>query len=161
MEKKSFVFYVSWNEAIKKMDNEQLRRFIDNLCKYAEGQEVILNDVVDEIMWSQVKPLLDHNEKKRQRRIENGRKGGAPTGNSNAEKKTDSEETTKNNLNQTKQTNSSVEGRRMMEEGRWKMEEGRGKMEEGRRLKVDVDVDGRMLKDADEGRRLKDELLKL
>jgi hypothetical protein len=131
MEKKSFVFYTSWNNAIKQMDEQQLRRFITNLCNYAEGTDVHLDGVVDEIMWSQVKPLLDYNEGKRQKRIENGRKGGAPVGNSNA---------TKNNLNQAKQANqakTSVEGRRMREEGRGMMEEGRGLKEEGRGMMVE------------------------
>lgn len=74
MQKKSFLFYVSWNEAIKKMDEQQLRRFIDNLCNYAEGKEINLNSLIDEDVWSQVQSLLDYNEKKRQRRIENNKK---------------------------------------------------------------------------------------
>jgi hypothetical protein len=132
MEKKSFMFYVSWNEAIKKMDETQLRRFINNLCNYAEGKEIIIDGLVDEIMWSQVKPLLDYNETKRQKRIENGKKGGAPTGNSNAEKKS---ETTKNNLNQTKQPKTSVEGRTMNDEGRTMNDEG-GKMDKVELVKL-------------------------
>jgi len=121
MDKKSFVFYVSWNDAIKKMDNEQLRRFIDNLCNYAEGQEVILNGIVDEILWSQVKPLLDHNENKRQRRIEGGKKGGL------AKASNDKQAVAGYSI-------PSVEGRGMKEEGRGMKEEGRGMKEEGRRM---------------------------
>jgi hypothetical protein len=76
MEKKSFKFYTSWNEAIKRMDEQQIRTFINNLCNYAEGKEVHLNGLMEEIMWSQVQPLLDYNEQMRQKKIENGRKGG-------------------------------------------------------------------------------------
>jgi hypothetical protein len=76
MEKKSFKFYTSWNDAIKKMDEQQVRTFINNLCNYAEGKEVQLNGLMEEIMWSQVQPLLDYNEQMRQKKIENGRKGG-------------------------------------------------------------------------------------
>jgi hypothetical protein len=132
MEKKSFVFYTSWNQAIQKMDEQQLRRFINNLCNYAEGNEVHLDGIVDEIMWSQVKPLLDHNETKRQRRIEGGRKGGLA-------KPTNDKHT------QAGLSILSVEGRgkKVDDEGRRMMEEGRGMMEEGRRLKVDVDVEGK------------------
>ncbi len=134
MEKKSFVFYVSWNEAIKKMDDQQLRRFINNLCNYTEGKEINLDGLIDEIMWSQVKPLLDHNETKRQKRIEGGRKGGLAKA---------------SNLQDATAGYSipSVEGRRMKEDVDV---EGRGMKEdvEGRGLKVDVDVDV-------EGRRLK------
>jgi hypothetical protein len=125
MEKKSFVFYTSWNQAIQKMDEQQLRRFINNLCNYAEGNEVHLDGIVDEIMWSQVKPLLDHNETKRQRRIEGGRKGGLA-------KPTNDKHT------QAGLSILSVEGR-----GKKVDDEGRRMMEEGRRLKVDVDVEGR------------------
>jgi hypothetical protein len=119
MEKKSFVFYTSWNQAIQKMDEQQLRRFINNLCNYAEGNQVHLDGIVDEIMWSQVKPLLDHNETKRQKRIENAKKGGLA-----------------------KATNSSNSKQNLLEYTPASVE-GRGMMEEGRRLKVDVDVEGR------------------
>jgi len=131
MDKKSFVFYVSWNEAIKKMDEKQLRQFINNLCNYAEGKEVHLEGLIDEIMWSQVKPLLDHNETKRQKRIEGGRKGGLAKA---------------SNLQDATAGYSipSVEGRRLKED-----DEGRRLKEddEGRRLKEDVDVEGRKLKE--------------
>jgi hypothetical protein len=149
MEKKSFVFYCSWNEAIKKMDEKQIRLFISNLCNYAEGQPVTFDGLVDEIMWSQVKPLLDHNENKRQKRIEGGKKGGL------AKASNDKQAVAGYSL-------PSVEGRGMMEEGKkdegkkdegkkdegkkveGKKVEGRGMMVEGKKdegKKVDVDMD--------------------
>ena len=130
MQKKSFVFYTSWNEAIKKMDENQLRRFIDNLCNYAEGKELTFNGLVDEIMWTQVKPLLDHNENKRQKRIENGKKGGLA-------KASNSSNTKQNVANEDLL---SVEGRRMMVEGK----KDEGKKDEGKKdvgKKVDVRMD--------------------
>jgi len=144
MEKKSFVFYTSWNNAIKQMDEQQLRRFITNLCNYAEGTDVHLDGVVDEIMWSQVKPLLDYNEGKRQKRIENGKKGGLA--------KASALEYAKQNV--VESSGVSEEGRRMKEEGRGLKEEGRGMMVEGRRKKVEgkkvegkkVDVEGLLSK---------------
>jgi hypothetical protein len=122
MEKKSFVFYCSWNEAIKKMDEKQIRLFINNLCNYAEGQPVTFDGLVDEIMWSQVKPLLDHNENKRQKRIEGGKRGGL------AKASNDKQAIASHSI-------PSVEGRGMMEEGK-KVE---GKKVEGK--KVDVEID--------------------
>jgi hypothetical protein len=122
MEKKSFVFYVSWNEAIKKMDEKQIRLFITNLCNYAEGQPVTFDSLVDEIMWSQVKPLLDHNENKRQKRIEGGKKGGL------AKASNDKQAITGYSI-------PSVEGRWMMEEG--KKDEGKkveGKKDDGKKV---------------------------
>jgi len=117
MEKKSFVFYCSWNEAIKKMDEKQIRLFINNLCNYAEGQPVTFDGLVDEIMWSQVKPLLDHNENKRQKRIEGGKRGGL------AKASNDKQAIASHSI-------PSVEGRGMMEEGK-KVE---GKKVEGKKV---------------------------
>jgi hypothetical protein len=124
MEKKSFMFYTSWNEAIKKMDEQQLRSFITNLCNYAEGNSVTLDGLVDEIMWSQVKPLLDYNETKRQKRIESGKKGGLAKASilSNA----------KQNL--VDYSIPTEEGRGMKEEGRRLKVEGREKKEEGKKV---------------------------
>ena len=134
MEKKSFMFYTSWNEAIKKMDEQQLRRFITNLCNYAEGNSVTLDGLVDEIMWSQVKPLLDYNETKRQKRIESGKKGGLAKASilSNAKQNLVDYSIPTEEGREKKE-----EGRGMKEEGREKKEEGRGMKEEGRRLKVE------------------------
>jgi hypothetical protein len=129
MDKKSFVFYTSWNEALKDMNDTQVRNFINNLCNYAEGKEVLITDLSEKILWSQVKPLLDHNETKRQKRIENGRKGGlSKTINTN---QTQVDLSTLNSTNQTQVDLS-------------------GPTEEGRRMMVDVDVE-------DDGRRLKED----
>ena len=98
MEKKSFKFYTSWNEAIKKMDEQQVRTFINNLCNYAECKEIQLNGIMEEIMWSQVQPLLDYNEGMRQKKIENGRKGGI----AKSEKKSDGNQGLPNLPNSTK-----------------------------------------------------------
>jgi len=77
MEKKnSFKFYVSWNDALDKMDEPRVRRFLKNLCNHCEGKDIQLVDVLDEVFWSQVEPLLNYNEGLRQKRIANGKKGG-------------------------------------------------------------------------------------
>jgi hypothetical protein len=149
MEKKSFVFYTSWNEAIKQMDEQQLRRFITNLCNYAEGADVHLDGVVDQIMWSQVKPLLDYNEGKRQKRIESGKKGGL----AKASILQDAKQNVANSsiLEDAKQSEVdssmlSVEGRRMKDDGRRMKVEGRGMMDEGKKVEgKKVDVEGKMV----------------
>lgn len=74
--KNSFKFYVSWNDALDKMDEPRVRRFLKNLCNHCEGKEIILQDILDEVFWSQVEPLLNYNEGLRQKRIANGKKGG-------------------------------------------------------------------------------------
>ena len=132
MEKKSFVFYVSWNDAIKELNEQQVRNFINNLCNYAEGKDVVLNDLTERILWSQTQPLLDYNEGKRQKRIENGRKGGLSKTTTTKQTEVDL-----SGLNSTKQNE--VDLTTLSEEGRRMMDEGRGMMVEGRRLKDEVE----------------------
>jgi|694.fasta_scaffold47907_5 hypothetical protein len=127
MDKKSFVFYISWNEAIKQMNEQQVRNFINNLCNYAEGKDVVLNDLTEKIMWSQTQPLLDYNEGKRQKRIENGRKGGLS-------------KVSNTKQNEVDLTPLSEEGRRMMDDGRRLKEEGRGMNVEGSILRQEFDI---------------------
>ncbi len=101
------------------MDDVELRRFINNLCNYAEDKPIDLPTRIDQMVWNDVVEVLNHNETKRQATVEKrrlaGLKGGAPVGNTNAQKKTEVEETTKNNQNnqmvekQTKQPEKSKE----------------------------------------------------
>ncbi|MEY4334832.1 MAG: hypothetical protein RLZZ196_3582 [Bacteroidota bacterium] len=114
MEKKRFLFYTSWRKNIDMMDDVELRRFINNLCNYAEDKQIDLPTRIEQMVWNDVVEVLNHNETKRlktiEKRSEAGKKGGAPVGNTNAQKKTDVDETNKNNQNnqmvelQTKQT---------------------------------------------------------
>ena len=129
MEKKSFVFYISWNEAIKEMNEQQVRNFINNLCNYAESKDVVLNDLTERILWSQTQPLLDYNEGKRQKRIENGRKGGLSKGTPTNQNQVDL--TPLNSTNQTEDNSTPL-----TEEGRGLKEEGRGLKEEGSMLSI-------------------------
>lgn len=140
MEKKSFVFYISWNEAIKEMDEQQVRNFINNLCNYAEGKDVVLNDLTERIMWSQTQPLLDYNEGKRQKRIENGRKGGLSKVTTTKQNEVDLTALNSTNQNQVDLTPLSEEGRGMKDDGRRLKEEGRGMNVEGSMLRQEFDI---------------------
>jgi hypothetical protein len=138
MEKKTFLFYTSWKKNIDIMDDVELRRFINNLINYTEGNEIELPTRIDQMVWNDVVELLNHNETKRQRTIEKrreaGKKGGAPVGNNNAQKKTDVEETTKNKQNNQmveKQTKQPVICNMIYDEGYMKKEEGNMLKEEG------------------------------
>lgn len=103
-ERKGFVFYTSFYEAITDKDvgltkTEQLDLFIA-ISEYS------LYGVIPELtgrskaMWILIKPQLDANNN----RYENGKKGGAPKGNSNAKKTTkNNQKTTKNNQKQPKE----------------------------------------------------------
>lgn len=81
------------------MNDQQVRRFINNLCNYTEGKEVELPTELETALWIGVLPSLKINDEKYERVLErnrkNGQMGGAPLGNQNAKK----EETTQNNPN--------------------------------------------------------------
>jgi hypothetical protein len=100
--KNSFKFYNSWGTSIDLMEEEDLRRFIKNLIRHSQDEPIELVTKVDKIVWSQVEPLLEYNEKERQKKISNGKSGGAPKGNNNASKNDIITEITKNNQNQPK-----------------------------------------------------------
>ena len=74
--KKSFVMYSSWIDMMLMMDEEHIKRALSNLKKDCQGQDPELIDMMDKMFWTNIKPIMDHNESKRQRRIENGKKGG-------------------------------------------------------------------------------------
>ena len=99
MNNKRFLFYLDWRDRMDMMDEVQLKRFIYNLCNYAEGKNVELPTDFEKAIWLGVLPSLKINEKKYEQAVERSRKngmlGGAPKGNQNARK----EETTQNNPN--------------------------------------------------------------
>lgn len=85
------------------MNDEQLRRFMYNLCKYHEEKDVELTSDFEKAIWFGIEPALKTNNKKYEARAEksreNGKLGGAPLGNQNARK----EDAVQNNLKQPKQ----------------------------------------------------------
>ena len=101
--KLSFMFYLNWKDQIDELDDQELRRFINNLISYHNGEEVILETKIDKLVWQGILPGLQANEAKYSRRgeanRENGKLGGAPKGNQNASK----DKTTQINPEQPKQ----------------------------------------------------------
>jgi nitrate reductase alpha subunit len=83
MEKKSFIFYTSWKKNIEMMEDDELRRFINNLINHTEGNEVDLPTRMEKMVWNDLVEVLNHNERKRERAAErsrqNGQRGGRPT----------------------------------------------------------------------------------
>ena len=79
----SFLFYTSWKEQIEEMNDDELRRFVNNLINYHTGDEVELITRIDKIIWNGVLPALIKNQsnwnRKRTAAIENGKKGGRPS----------------------------------------------------------------------------------
>lgn len=93
----SFVFYKSFYNAIKEFDNDTIAEFFKLVCQYALDGEIIETDnKVAKALFQMTIPKIEANNKRR----ENGKKGGAPTGNKNAKKTT--EKQPKNNQKQPK-----------------------------------------------------------
>ncbi len=140
MEKKSFLFYLSWKKQLDDLDDIELRRFIYNLIKYHEGEEIDLPTKTDRLAWNGILTGLEINQDKYEKRVqanrENGKLGGAPKGNQNASK----EKSTENNPERPKQpdkremtTDNSklVNGNRELENDNSKKEMGKEEMKNG------------------------------
>lgn len=83
MKRESFVFYESYLEAILKLPKDVQVDFMLMIAEYALRGEVNETDnPYLSAMFSLIKPQVDANNA----RYENGKKGGAPIGNSNAKK---------------------------------------------------------------------------
>lgn len=99
MTQKSFLFYLNWEQQVDLMKDDELRRFIKNLCRYARGEDVELTSREEQLCWLGIVPALEINkvkyDKKSEANRENGKSGGAPKGNQNASKS----KTTQNNPN--------------------------------------------------------------
>jgi hypothetical protein len=85
MEKNSFVFYLSFDEALRELPEKSRLRLYDAITDYAlRGKETEFTGI-EKAVFSLIKPQLQANNQ----RYENGKKGGAPKGNQNAKKTTE------------------------------------------------------------------------
>jgi ribosome assembly protein YihI (activator of Der GTPase) len=102
----SFLFYTSWKEQIDQLDDQELRRFINNLINFHTEGEIELPSRIESILWNGVLPALKKNKSSWENRSksasENGKMGGAPKGNQNAKKENNPKQpkTTENNPKQ-------------------------------------------------------------
>ena len=79
-----FVFYRSFYEAINELPDENFKKVVCAICRYAlYGDETTNLTMIEKSIFLLVKPQIDANERRRQ----NGCKGGAPKGNQNAQQK--------------------------------------------------------------------------
>lgn len=78
----SFVFYASFFEAISSLGSKDQLELYQTIAKYAlKGEENELKQPLKSL-WVLIKPQIDASQKRRR----NGKSGGAPAGNRNAEK---------------------------------------------------------------------------
>jgi hypothetical protein len=90
-----FVFYHSYYEAMEEMAEDVRGHFMNALVKYAFFDEMPeFEDVSERVAFKLIKATLDSSNNRYAACVENGKKGGAPKGNTNAKKKT-TRETTK------------------------------------------------------------------
>jgi hypothetical protein len=79
-----FVFYRSFYEAINELPDENFKKVVCAICRYAlYGDEPLELSMIEKSLFLLIKPQIDANERRRQ----NGCKGGAPRGNQNAQQK--------------------------------------------------------------------------
>lgn len=98
--RKGFVYYRGFYEALGKLPDEEHFLMYKAVCRYAlYGEEPQFEDVHMHIVFDMMREQLDAN----QRRYENGKKGGAPKGNKNAQKDGAQPKTTENNQEQPKE----------------------------------------------------------
>ncbi len=92
MSRDSFVFYKSFFESIKELDNDTQLQVYNAICEYQFNDNEMNLTGIAKAIFTLIKPQLNANNS----RYENGCKGGAPKGNQNAKKQP------KNNLETTK-----------------------------------------------------------
>ena len=93
--RESYIFYLSFYEALKELPDEVRLRLYDMISVYALTGEEMESGGIEKAVFTLIKPQIKANNQ----RYENGCAGGAPKGNSNAKKKgrTATEKQPKNN----------------------------------------------------------------
>lgn len=86
-EKESFVFYRSFYEAIKNLDEKDQLGLYNAICEYSlEGKLTSELEGVIRAMFTLIKPNIDSTNAKYKASVENGKKGGRPKKNSDNKK---------------------------------------------------------------------------
>lgn len=142
MERKAFMFYLNWKKQIDELDDQELRRLINNLIKYHLGEDIDLPTKSDRLVWQGILPGLETNQDKYEKRVqanrENGKLGGAPKGNQNASK----DKTTQINPEQPKQPDKREqinENRKMEIDNRKEVNENREQINENNKKETGID----------------------
>lgn len=112
--RKSFVFFASFRDSIEALPSEYRYEMCAAIYNYAlESEMPEFSNPLLMPAFLAMKPNIDASSKRYDNCVENGKKGGAPTGNQNAKKQPrnnqetteNNQETTENNLNKDKDKN--------------------------------------------------------
>ena len=99
--KESFVFYKSFYSAINELPNEYKLEVLEAIMEYNFNGIIPELTPVAKAMFLLMKPNIDNATQRYEASVENGKKGGAPKGNSNAKKQPKTtKKQPKNNLKQ-------------------------------------------------------------
>lgn len=94
MKNNSFIFYSSFYESIKNLEDSDKLKIFEAICEYGiYGKKKKVATKMGSIM-ELIIPLMDATSKRYTAQVENAKRGGAPIGNSNAKKQS---KTTQNN----------------------------------------------------------------
>lgn len=92
-ERESFIFYRSFHNQLKDLDDNTRLRIYDTIVKYMFEHIIPQFQGLENAFWIGIKEILDRDKAKYddivQKRSEAGKRGGAPKGNQNARKKND------------------------------------------------------------------------
>lgn len=102
--RESIVFYKSYYEAIKELPVEQQVKIYEAIFEFGFYGNELKTTGIEKVVFNLIKPTLNSSVSRYSASVENGRKGGAPKGNTNAKKQPKNNlennlEQPKNNLN--------------------------------------------------------------
>lgn len=99
--KDAFICYRSYIEAIRVLPLESRWTFFEKVVSYTlDATEPVFETDIENAMFTLMKANLDSCDQRFRTSVENGKKGGAPRGNSNAKKQPNNNlKSTKNNPN--------------------------------------------------------------
>ncbi len=83
---KTFVVQLEWADSWVDMTDEEMGMLFRNFIAYSKGEELNLENRFVKSSWLSVVKQIDRMNKKYFNDVENGKKGGAPIGNTNAKK---------------------------------------------------------------------------
>lgn len=75
-----FVFMLEWQTPVQQLTNEEKGILFQNLINYASGCELDTTNRQVNIAWGFLEPNIQRMNKKYQKDVENGKRGGAPKG---------------------------------------------------------------------------------
>jgi hypothetical protein len=86
--KDTFVLRTEWYSSIEELPSKDKSEILDAIFLYHldRESEINLTTPLSKMCWNFIKPTIDYHNRRYRTSVENGKKGGAPKGNTNAKK---------------------------------------------------------------------------